>query len=59
VREWRFLGLGVPAKQLRSQRKGMGIEREREREHAGWGGGGRESKVSAGSAPDLSHGTKC
>jgi hypothetical protein len=32
VREWRFLGLGVPAKQLRSQRKGMGIERERERE---------------------------
>jgi uncharacterized membrane protein len=25
----------------------MGVERER----AGWGGGGRESKVSAGSAP--------
>jgi hypothetical protein len=24
----------------------------------GLGGGGRESKVSAGSAPDLSHGTK-
>jgi hypothetical protein len=27
----------------------MGVERERGRE--GWGGGGRESKVSAGSAP--------
>jgi hypothetical protein len=33
----------------------MGVERERVR---GMGGGGRESKVSAGSAPDLSHGTK-
>jgi hypothetical protein len=32
--------------QLRSQRKGMGVERK---ERAGWGGGGRESKVSAGS----------
>jgi hypothetical protein len=42
------------AKQLRSRRKGMGVERER----AGWGGGELESKVSAGSAPDLSHGTK-
>jgi hypothetical protein len=29
----------------------MGVERERERERAGWGGGGRESKVSARSAP--------
>jgi hypothetical protein len=54
VREWCFLGLGVLAKQLRSWRKGMGVERER----AVWGGGGRESKVSAGSAPDPSHGTK-
>jgi hypothetical protein len=30
----------------------------RERDRAGWGGGGRESKVSARSAPDLNHGTK-
>jgi hypothetical protein len=57
VGEWRFLGSGVLAKQLRSQRKGMGVERERVR--AGWGGGGRESKVSAGSSPNPSHGTKC
>jgi hypothetical protein len=28
VREQHFLGLGVPAKQLRSWRKGMGVERE-------------------------------
>jgi hypothetical protein len=54
VREQHFLGLGVPVKQLRSWRKGMGVERER----VGWSGGGWESKVSAGSAPDLSHGTK-
>jgi hypothetical protein len=32
VREWHFLGLGVLAKQLRSQRTGMVVERERERE---------------------------
>jgi hypothetical protein len=57
VREWRFLGSGVPVKQLRYWRKGMGVERERER--AGWGWGGRESKVSAGSSPDPSHSTKC
>jgi hypothetical protein len=52
VREWCFLGLGVPVKQLRSQRKEMGIERERERERerAGWGRGGQESKVSAGTS---------
>jgi hypothetical protein len=38
VREQCFLGLGVPAKQLRSQRKGMGVgrERERQREQEGW-----------------------
>jgi hypothetical protein len=30
VRERYFLGSGVLAKQLRSQRKGMGVERERE-----------------------------
>jgi hypothetical protein len=46
VKEWRFLGSGFLAKQLWSQRKGMG-ERERE----GWGRGGRESKVSARSTP--------
>jgi hypothetical protein len=45
VREWRFLGSGVPVQQLRSWRKEMGIERERER--AGWSRGGQESKVSA------------
>jgi hypothetical protein len=37
VREWHFLESGVPAKQLRSRKKGMGVEREKE----GWGGGGR------------------
>jgi hypothetical protein len=63
VREWHFLGSGVPAKQLRSRREEMGI---REREKAGWGGGGWESKVSAGRArsvpgtqPEPSHGNKC
>jgi hypothetical protein len=56
VREQHFLGSRVPAKQLRSWRKGMGVERERER--VGWGGGDRESKVCDGSAPNLSHGTK-
>jgi hypothetical protein len=30
VREWRFLGSGVSAKQLRSQRKGIRVERERD-----------------------------
>jgi hypothetical protein len=38
MREWHFLGSGVPAKQLGSWRKGIGGERERER--VGWGGGG-------------------
>jgi hypothetical protein len=32
LREQSFLELGVLAKQLRSQRKRMGVERERERE---------------------------
>jgi hypothetical protein len=36
----------------------MGVERERERESARWGGVGMESKVSARSAPEPSHGTK-
>jgi hypothetical protein len=44
--------LGIPAKKLRSWRKGMGVKLL-ERERAGW-----ESKVSAGSAPDPSHSTK-
>jgi hypothetical protein len=41
-----FSKIGVPAKQLRSRRKGMGVwrdrerERERERERAGWDGRG-------------------
>jgi hypothetical protein len=58
LREWCFLGSGVPVKQLRSQRKGMRVEREREREkerqreRAGWGRGSWESKVSAGSSPN-------
>jgi hypothetical protein len=70
LREHHFLGSGVPAKQLWSRRKGMGAKRERERDGVGEagrarsvsgmrGGGGQESKVSAGSSPDLSHGTKC
>jgi hypothetical protein len=45
---------GVLAKQLRSWRKEMEVERER----VGYGWGGRESKVSARSAPDPSHSTK-
>jgi hypothetical protein len=40
VRDRCFLGLGVPAKQIWSQRKGMGDERERERE--------RESRMLLG-----------
>jgi hypothetical protein len=47
VKEQHFLGSGVLAKQLRSQRKGM----EDERERAGWGGGSQESKVCAKNAP--------
>jgi hypothetical protein len=58
VREPCFLGSAVLGKQIRSQRKGMGVERERERERVGCSGGGQESKVSAGSAPDVSHSTK-
>jgi hypothetical protein len=48
VIEWHILGLGIPVKQLRSQRKAMGIERDRKR--AEWGGGGLESKVRAGNS---------
>jgi hypothetical protein len=55
VREWRFLGSGVPAKELRSQRKGIGVERERERD--GVGEAGRARSVP-GVHPDPSHGTK-
>jgi hypothetical protein len=41
-REWRFLGSGVPVKQLRYRRKGMEVEKERDRERErergmGWG----------------------
>jgi hypothetical protein len=35
VRERHFLRLGVPAKQLRFRKKGMGVERERERDGVG------------------------
>jgi hypothetical protein len=56
VREWCFLGLRVPAKQLRSWRKGMGVERERERD--GIGEAGRARSV-LGMHPDPSHSTKC
>jgi hypothetical protein len=35
VRERRFLGSVVPVKQLRSWRKGMGVEREREQDGVG------------------------
>jgi hypothetical protein len=41
VREWRFLGSGVPAKQFRSWRKGMGIEKEREQDGVGEAGRAR------------------
>jgi hypothetical protein len=59
VREWRFLGSGVPAKQLRSRRKGMGVERERERERRmGWGRLEEQGQYWGGQ-PDLNHGTKC
>jgi hypothetical protein len=66
VREWRFLGSGVPVKQLRPQRKEMGIERERERERGrerkreqdGVGEAGRARSVP-GTQPDPSHGSKC
>jgi hypothetical protein len=47
VREWHFLGSGVPVKQLRSQRKEMGIGRERERESesgTGWERPGEQSQ---------------
>jgi hypothetical protein len=55
VRERGFLGSWVPAEQLRSWRKGVGVETETEWDRVGE----QESKVSAGSTPDLSHGTKC
>jgi hypothetical protein len=43
VRERRFLGSGVLAKQLRSQRKGMGVEREKKQD--GMGETGRARSV--------------
>jgi hypothetical protein len=55
VREQRFLGSGVLVKQLRSQRKGMGVEREREWDGVGEAGRAR-SVLEAHS--NLSHGTK-
>jgi hypothetical protein len=49
--------IGGPGKAAQTPEEGNGSwERERERERMG---GGRESKVSAGSAPNPSHGTKC
>jgi hypothetical protein len=57
VREWHFLGSGVPAKQLRSWRKGKGVEREREREQDGVGEARRARSVPE-VHPNLSHGTK-
>jgi hypothetical protein len=42
VREYHFLGSGLLAKQLRSQRKGMGVERKRER--MGWGRPGQQGQ---------------
>jgi hypothetical protein len=55
VREWSFLGSGVPVKQLRSQRKGMGIEREREQDGVGEA---RRARSVPRTQPDLSQGTK-
>jgi hypothetical protein len=45
VKERRFLGSRVPAKPLRSRRKGMGVERERERARDGVGEAGRARSV--------------
>jgi hypothetical protein len=57
-----FSRIGVPAKQLRSRRKGMGVwrdrKKERERERAGWEGAGRARSLLE-VHPNLSHGTKC
>jgi hypothetical protein len=60
VRERCFLGSGVPAKQLWSQRNGMGGERERERERArdGVGEAGRARSVP-GPHLILGFGTEC
>jgi hypothetical protein len=41
MREWYFLGSGVPVKQLRSWRKGMGVDRER---GMGWGRPGEQGQ---------------
>jgi hypothetical protein len=54
VREQRFLGSGVPVKQLRSWRKGMGVERKRERDWDGVEKVGRTRSVP-GTPPDPSH----
>jgi hypothetical protein len=43
MREWCFLGSGVLAKQLRSWKKGMGVERERE-SGMGWGRPGEQDQ---------------
>jgi hypothetical protein len=56
VREWRFLGSGAPVKQLRSQRKGMGVEREKERDGVGEA---KRARSVLGAQPDPSHGTSC
>jgi hypothetical protein len=48
--------IGGPSKAAQIPEEGNG-SLEKERETAGWAGD-RESKVSAGSAPNLSHGTK-
>jgi hypothetical protein len=50
-----FSRMGVPAKQLRSWRKGMGVERKKE-----WDGVGEAGKASSvlGVHPDQSHSTK-
>jgi hypothetical protein len=51
------IGGSSKAAQIPEEEKGS-LERQREREREGWMGGGRESKVSAGSAPNPSHVTK-
>jgi hypothetical protein len=57
LREWRFLGSGVPAKQLRSRRKGMGVERERG--GGDWMGEAGRARSVPGVHPNQSHRTKC
>jgi hypothetical protein len=56
VREWCFLGLGIPTKQIWSKKKGMEVKRERECDGVGEAGRAR-SMLGVHLYP--SHSTKC